>query len=114
LPDSSAIPNKISRHGVDPCIVYLGLCHTCSPISAHNTSPGAQMLRLTDAIVKNAGIGEYPDAQMPGLIFIVRAPTSKAKPNAKADLDLPFHSQRQASENGLRRPPRLRKLAESA
>jgi hypothetical protein len=41
------------------------------------------MLRLTDAIVKNAGIGEYHDAQTPGLIFIVRASTSKAKPKAK-------------------------------
>ena len=41
------------------------------------------MLRLTDAIVKNAGLGEYPDAQTPGLIFIVRSSTSKAKPKAK-------------------------------
>ena len=31
---------------------------------------------------RRAAIGEYPDAQTPGLIFIVRASTSKAKPKA--------------------------------
>ena len=40
------------------------------------------MPRLTDATVKTAKIGEYPDAQAPGLILIVRPSTSKAKPKA--------------------------------
>jgi hypothetical protein len=38
------------------------------------------MPRLTDATVKSAKVGEHSDAQTPGLVFIVRASTSKAKP----------------------------------
>jgi hypothetical protein len=37
------------------------------------------MPRLTDGTVKGAGVGEHSDAQTPGLVFIVRASTSKTK-----------------------------------
>ena len=41
------------------------------------------MPRLTDTTIQNAKIGEHSDAQTPGLIFVVRASTSKAAPKAR-------------------------------
>ena len=41
------------------------------------------MPKLTDTTIKNAKVGEHSDAQAPGLIFIVRASTSKAGPKPK-------------------------------